>query len=73
MGAEDFRDPRVGLARRFALWRREYGEEYEGAFGGLGMVGAWEFWARGEMGDWDPLRVSGALLFRMLETEHVKN
>ena len=61
VGAEDFRDPRVGLARRFATWRREYGEEYEGAFGGLGMVGAWEFWARGEMGDWDPLRSDRSL------------
>lgn len=58
VGAEDFRDPRVGLARRFALWRKEYNDDYEGAFGGLGMVGAWEFWARGEMGDWDPLRSS---------------
>ena len=66
VGAEDFRDPNVGLGRRFAVWRRDYAEDYEGAFGGLGMVSAWEFWARGEMGDWDPLRVSSSPPFPFL-------
>lgn len=56
--AEDFRDPEVGVAVRFADWRKRYPEEYEGAFGGLSLVQAWEFWARGEMIGWDPVRVS---------------
>lgn len=60
VGAEDFRDPEVGLAKRFALWQQEYGEDYQGAYGGIAMVQAWEFWARWEMGDWDPLDVSVA-------------
>lgn len=56
--AEDFRDPQKGLAVRFADWRARYPDEYNGAFGGLALVQAWEFWARGEMVGWDPLRVS---------------
>jgi len=56
--AEDFRYPERGLAVRFADWRKRYPEDYEGAFGGLALVQAWEFWARGEMVGWDPLRVS---------------
>ena len=56
--AEDFRDPRKGLAVKFADWRSRYEEEYVGAFGGLSMVQAWEFYARSEMVGWDPLRVS---------------
>lgn len=56
--AEDFRDPDMGLAARFGDWRTKYDEEYKNAFGGLAMVQAWEFYARGEMVGWDPLRVS---------------
>jgi GC-rich sequence DNA-binding factor len=56
--AEDFRDPEKGLAVRFGGWRQRYEEEYTNAFGGLAMVQAWEFWARGEMVGWEPLRVS---------------
>ena len=56
--AEDFRDPDKGLAVRFGGWRKMYEEEYVNAFGGLAMVQAWEFWARGEMVGWEPLRVS---------------
>lgn len=56
--AEDFRDPDKGLAVRFGQWRSRYEEEYVNAFGGLAMVQAWEFWARGEMVNWEPLRVS---------------
>ena len=58
--AEDFRDPDKGLAVRFEQWRSKYEEEYVNAFGGLAMVQAWEFWARGEMVDWEPLRVGPA-------------
>ncbi|KLT41564.1 hypothetical protein CC85DRAFT_261824 [Cutaneotrichosporon oleaginosum] len=54
--AEDLRDPELGVAVRFADWRKRYPEEYEGAFGGLSLVQAWEFWARGEMVGWDPVR-----------------
>jgi GC-rich sequence DNA-binding factor len=56
--AEDFRDPEKGLAVRFGEWRRRYEDEYSGAFGGLSMVQAWGFWARGEMIGWEPMRVS---------------
>jgi GC-rich sequence DNA-binding factor len=56
--AEDFRYPEKGLAVRFDDWRSRYPDDYDGAFGGLALVQAWEFWARGEMVGWDPLRVS---------------
>lgn len=56
--AEDFRDPEKGVALKFGDWRRRYEEEYVNAFGGLALVHAWEFWARGEMVGWEPLRVS---------------
>lgn len=59
--AEDFRDPERGLAVRFGDWRRRYPEDYDGAFGGLGMVHAWEFWARGEMVGWEPSRSETAI------------
>ncbi|BEI96045.1 hypothetical protein CcaverHIS631_0109940 [Cutaneotrichosporon cavernicola] len=59
--AEDLRDPEVGAAVRFAEWRKRYPEEYEGAFGGLSLVQAWEFWARGEMVGWDPVRSDATL------------
>lgn len=55
--AEDFRDPTKGLAVRFAGWRERYPEDYNGAFGGLALVQAWEFWARGEMVGWEPVKV----------------
>ncbi|WWD04119.1 hypothetical protein V865_002185 [Kwoniella europaea PYCC6329] len=59
--AEDFRDPEKGLAVRFGGWRKRYEEEYVNAFGGLALVQAWEFWARGEMVGWEPLRSSKTL------------
>ena len=59
--AEDFRDPSRGLAVKFEDWRKRYEDEYVGAFGGLSMVQAWSFWARGEMVGWEPLRVSSAV------------
>jgi len=67
--AEDFRDPEKGLAVRFGQWRRRYEEEYVNAFGGLAMVQAWEFWARGEMVDWEPLRVIPARHGREITTD----
>lgn len=53
--AKDFLDPGVGLVKWFGEWREKFGETYTGAWGGLGMIGAWEFWARLEMVGWDPV------------------
>lgn len=53
---KEFKDARLAVAERFADWRSRYPETYTGTWGGLGAVGAWEFWARLEMVGWDPLR-----------------
>lgn len=53
--SNEFRDPSLGLAKRFAEWRDKWPDSYSGAWGGLGMVGAWEFWTRLEMVEWNPL------------------
>ena len=55
--AKDFREPELGLGKWFGEWREKYGDSYTGAWGGLGMVGAWEFWTRLEMLGWNPLEV----------------
>jgi GC-rich sequence DNA-binding factor len=57
--SDEFRDPRAGygLAKRFSEWREKFSDSYTGAWGGLGLVGAWEFWARLEIVDWNPLEV----------------
>ncbi|KGB78044.2 GC-rich sequence DNA-binding factor [Cryptococcus deuterogattii R265] len=69
--AEDFRDPEKGLAVRFGGWRKRDEEEYVNAFGGLALVQAWEFWARGEMVGWEPLRGSAFLdSFRWFHSLH---
>lgn len=56
--AEEFRDPSRGLGKWFGEWRDNFEDNYTGAWGGLGMVGAWEFWARLEILGWNPLEVS---------------
>ncbi|KAJ1303381.1 hypothetical protein OPQ81_011573 [Rhizoctonia solani] len=53
--AEEFRDPRKGIAKWFGEWREKWGDSYIGAWGGLGVVGAWEMWVRLEVLVWDPL------------------
>ncbi|KAF7980000.1 hypothetical protein HWV62_40096 [Athelia sp. TMB] len=53
--AEDFKDPSVGLSKWFGEWRSKYSDIYTGAWGGLGLVGAWEFWVRLECVGWDPI------------------
>ncbi|KAH9851709.1 nineteen complex-related protein 2-domain-containing protein [Lenzites betulinus] len=53
--ADEFRDPQAGLGRWFGEWRAKFGDVYRGAWGGLGMVSAWEFWARLEILGWNPL------------------
>lgn len=59
--APDFRDPNLGIKKKFEEWRRLWREEYENAFGGLGLVAVWEFWARVELGGWNPFEVSSLL------------
>ncbi|ELU38978.1 hypothetical protein AG1IA_06997 [Rhizoctonia solani AG-1 IA] len=54
--AEEFRDPRKGVAKWFGEWRERWGDSYTGAWGGLGVVGAWEMWVRLEVLVWDPDR-----------------
>ena len=55
--AKDFKDPSAGLSKWFGEWRERFGDSYTGAWGGLGMVGAWEFWTRLEVVGWNPLEV----------------
>lgn len=55
--AAEFRDPSLGLAKWFGEWRGRFGDSYTGAWGGLGLVGAWEFWVRLELLGWNPLEV----------------
>ncbi|KZT09212.1 uncharacterized protein LAESUDRAFT_810841 [Laetiporus sulphureus 93-53] len=55
--AEEFRDPSRGLGKWFGEWRARFSDSYTGAWGGLGTVGAWEFWARLEILGWSPLEV----------------
>lgn len=58
---DDFRNPDLGIKARFVEWRNKFGEEYSNAFGGLALVGVWEFWARVEMALWNPFEVGRAL------------
>lgn len=55
--ADEFRDPQLGLAKWFGEWKTLYEESYVGAWGGLGLVAAWEFWCRLEILGWDPIEV----------------
>lgn len=52
--AEEFLDPGKG---RWRIWREKYADSYVGAWGGLGVVGVWEFWVRLEMVGWDCVEV----------------
>lgn len=55
--SDEFRDPSLGVAKWFGQWRYNHSDTYVGAFGGLGMVSAWEFWVRLEIVGWDPMGV----------------
>lgn len=57
--AEAFKDPSKGIGKWFGEWRNKWDDSYTGAWGGLGLVGAWEFWVRLEVLAWNPLEVSG--------------
>jgi GC-rich sequence DNA-binding factor len=59
--AEEFKNPNVGLGKWFGKWREKFGEIYTGAWGGLGLVGAWEFWVRLEIVGWNPIDDSKSL------------
>jgi GC-rich sequence DNA-binding factor len=52
--AEEFRNP---TGERWAAWRERYGDVYRNAWGGLGVVSAWEFWVRLEIVGWDCIEV----------------
>lgn len=58
--AGEFRDPSKGLGKWFGEWKEKYRDIYVGAWGGLGLVGAWEFWARLEIVGWNPFQVSAS-------------
>lgn len=53
----EFKDPDRGLAKWFGEWRERYTDSYTSAWGGLGLVGAWEFWARLEILGWNLFEV----------------
>ncbi|KIK91590.1 hypothetical protein PAXRUDRAFT_149172 [Paxillus rubicundulus Ve08.2h10] len=52
--AAEFKDPDRGVTKWFGEWRERDGDSYTGAWGGLGLVGAWEFWVRLEILGWNP-------------------
>lgn len=56
--AKAFRDPKQGIAVWFKEWKDRYPDIYQSAFGGMGLVQAWEFWARVELIGWIPLDAS---------------
>ncbi|KAH8928730.1 hypothetical protein BT69DRAFT_1329362 [Atractiella rhizophila] len=53
--AKEFRDPdyEKGVRGKFEEWRARFGEDYDRAWGDLGLAGVWEFWVRWEMGGWN--------------------
>lgn len=59
--SDEFKDPSVGVGKWFGNWRKKFSDTYTGAFGGLGMISAWEFWVRLELLGWDPTEVNGGL------------
>ncbi|KAG9315745.1 GCFC-domain-containing protein [Chiua virens] len=57
----EFKDPNRGLAKWFSEWRERYADSYGNAWGGLALVGAWEFWVRLEILGWNPFEASSFL------------
>ena len=43
---------------RWNTWREKYSDSYVSAWGGLGMISVWEFWARLELVGWDCIEAS---------------
>ncbi len=58
--AKEFLDPAKG---RWTDWRERYADSYVGAWGGLGVVSVWEFWARLECVGWDFVEVMSFLIY----------
>ncbi|KAJ3854000.1 nineteen complex-related protein 2-domain-containing protein [Lentinula lateritia] len=58
--SKEFLDPAKG---RWGTWRSQYEETYVAAFGGLGVVSAWEFWARLESVGWDCIQAWFIIIF----------
>ncbi|KAJ3838020.1 nineteen complex-related protein 2-domain-containing protein [Lentinula raphanica] len=56
--SKEFLDPAKG---RWGSWKSQYEDSYVAAFGGLGVVSAWEFWARLESVGWDCIRDTQSL------------
>ncbi|KAI0058268.1 hypothetical protein BV25DRAFT_1919473 [Artomyces pyxidatus] len=59
--AAEFRTPSRGIGEKFGEWRERFSDSYTGAWGGLGLVGAWEFWVRLEMLGWNPFEDARSL------------
>ena len=55
--AKAYRDPRHGIAVWFREWKEKWSEVYMNAFGGMGLVQCWEYWARVEQLGWLPFDV----------------
>lgn len=56
--ARAFKNPTQGIAIWFAEWKEKWPDIYNNAFGGMGLLQAWEFWARIELIGWLPFDVS---------------
>ncbi|KAF9263422.1 hypothetical protein L218DRAFT_980230 [Marasmius fiardii PR-910] len=66
--AKEFLDPGKG---QWNVWREKYADSYFGAWGGLGVVSVWEFWARLESVGWDPIEEPRSLdTFRWYQGLH---
>lgn len=61
--APEFRDPGKG---RWSAWREQYTDSYVNAYGGLGVVSVWEFWARLECVGWNCIEVCRCSTFTNL-------
>ncbi|KAF8627463.1 hypothetical protein AX17_006276 [Amanita inopinata Kibby_2008] len=65
--AEEFHNP---SEVRWNVWREKYTDSYVGAWGGLGVVSVWEFWARLECVGWDcienPRSLDGFKWYKMI-------
>ena len=64
--AKEFRDPKYGISVWFGEWRSKYEDSWKNAWGGMGLVQAWEFWARVEMVGWIPLDARTTYLTRVI-------
>ena len=64
--AKEFRDPKHGIAVWFGEWRTKYEDSWKNAWGGMGLVQAWEFWAKVEMVGWPPLDARTPSLTRVV-------